>query len=237
MGGVGRGERDAIVGLENTARTNVPTKAEVKSQILNLNTRHLRAVGQAIQRYDTNGDLVEFDSPFTAVIAAGMQAGSPVGTSLTHKIANVVKVRQDASWNPTDDSKELIEAGLMFMEKVDNIGRRWKRNITTNIASSNIAFTEASVNEAVNFSVKNFRESMEFFVGKPGFAGTVAAAQGVAVNALGLLINVSLVAWRSLSIELVLDVLEVAVEIAPVLPINFVQATIHLVSVPQSAAA
>ena len=49
--------------------------------------------------------------------------------------------------------------------------------------------------------------------------------------------NVSIIAWRSLDIALILDVMEMAVEIAPALPINFVKSTIHLVTVPQSAAA
>ncbi len=167
-----------------------------------------------------------------------MQAGSPVGTSLTHKVANVLKIRQDPSWNPKDDAEELIQAGLWFMQVIDETGvRRVTHNITTHLSSSNIAFTEGSVNEATNFSVFNFRTTMERFVGKPGFQGTVNAAKGVAVNVLGLLIGVSLTAWRSLDIQLILDVLELSVEISPVLPINFVQSTIHLVAIPQSAAA
>lgn len=237
MGGVGRSERDMVVGALNTALDGLPSKAEVKSQIIDLNTRHARVVGQSIERYDTNGDRSEFLPPFTACVIAGMQAGSPVGTSLTHKFANVLKLSQSNTWNPVDDAEELIQAGLCMLETVDGIGRRVVRNVTTHLTSSNIAFTEASVNEAVNFSVYNFRETMERMVGKAGFAGSVNAAKGLAVNILGLLINVSIIAWRSLDIQLILDVLEVAVEIAPVLPINFVQSTIHLVAVPQSAAA
>lgn len=236
--GIGRSERDAFVGLLNAGLTDVPTKTELKAAIVNLNSRHIRACAQAVERFNTSGVQQEFLPPFQAVIGAGMQAGSAVGVSLTNKNANVLKLRQDSSWNPKDDSKELIEAGLWFMEVLDSTGeRRVKRNITTHLSSSNIAYTEGSVNEAVNFSVYNFRETMERFVGKQGFAGTVNAAKGVAVNALGLLVGVSLVAWRSLDIQLVLDVLELAVEISPVLPINFVQSTIHLVAIPQSAAA
>jgi hypothetical protein len=78
---------------------------------------------------------------------------------------------------------------------------------------------------------------MERIVGQSGFAGTVTAAKGVAVNQLGLLVGVALVAWRSLVIDLIIDFLEAAVEMAPVLPINFVGTTVHLVTIPQSAAA
>lgn len=237
MGGVGRMERDVCVGLQNAAQTDVPTKTELKSQIVNLNSRHVRAIAQTIDRFNTDLDQETFQPPFAAAMLAGMQAGSPVGTSLTHKYANCLKIEQDSSWNPQDDAEELIKAGLVMLETIDGVGRRVVRNITTHLSTSNLAYTEASVNEATNHAVYNFRTTMEVMVGKSGFAGSVAAADGIAINILGLLVGVSLVTWRSLTIDLILDVLEVSVEIAPVLPINFVQTTVHLVSVPQSAAA
>lgn len=237
MGGVGRMERDVCVGLQNAAQDDVPTKTELKSQIIDLNSRHVRAIAQTIDRFNTGLDQETFQPPFAAVLLAGMQAGSPVGTSLTHKFANVLAIDQDSTWNPQDDAEELIKAGLVMLESIDGIGRRVVRNVTTHLSTSNIAYTEASVNEATNYAVYNFRTTMERMVGKTGFAGSVTAAEGLAINILGLLVGVALVSWRSLSIDLILDVLEVSVEIAPVLPINFVQSTIHLVSVPQSAAA
>lgn len=236
MGGVGRSERDGFVGLLNAGLTDVPTKTEVKSQIVDLNTRHIRAVAQAVERYNTAGERTEFLPPFAAAIAAGMQAGSPVGTSLTFKYANLLSFRQDSTWNPVDDAEEMVQAGLLFLEQVEGVGRRWVRNVTTHLTSNNVAFTEGSVNEAVNFATYNFRTNMEFAVGKKGFAGTVNAAKGVAINSLGLLVDAGvLVEWRSLNVELIVDVLEVAVEIAPVIPINFVKNTLHLVTVRQAA--
>jgi len=237
MGGVGRSERDAVLGALTGALNNVPTKAEYKTQAVDLNTRHVRLVGQAMERFNTAGERQEFLPPFTACVLAGMQAGSPVGTSLTHKFANVLKLRQHSSWNPADDAEELIQAGLCFLEVVDGIGRRVVRNVTTHLTSANIAFTEASVNEATNFAVYNFRTQMEAMVGRSGFAGTANAGKALATNILGLLVNVAITTFRALSVDLILDVLEVSVEISPVLPVNFVKSTVHLVAVPQSAAA
>jgi hypothetical protein len=237
MGGIGRSERDGVVGVMNAAMTDVATKDEVKSQIMDLNTRHIRAVAQAIERYNTAGERQEFTPPFHAALIAGMQAGSPVGTSLTHKYVNALAFRQHSSWNPTDDAEEMIQAGLCFLETVEGAGRRVVRNITTHLSSNNIAYIEASVNEAVNYAVYNFRTNMEFLVGKKGFAGTINAGRGVALNTLGLLVDAEvLVTYRSLDLELVVDVMDVSVEIAPVIPINFVKSTIHLVTVRQSAA-
>lgn len=239
MCGIGRSERDGVVGLLNTAMTDLPTKSEIKSQIVDLNSRHIRAVAQSIERYNTQGERQEFDPPYLAAVIAGMQAGSSVGTSLTWKYVDVLSVRQASAvgaWNPTDDSEEMISAGLCFLEEVDGVGRRVVRNITTHLSTDNIAYTEASVNEAVNYAVFNFRTNLEVAVGKKGFAGTINAAKGIAVNILGLQIDEQiLVAWRALNLELVVDVLEVSVQMAPVIPINFVLTTVHLVTIQQRA--
>lgn len=236
MCGIGRSERDGFVGLQNAGLTDVPTKTEAKAQIVDLNTRHVRAFAQTSERYNTAGEREEFTTYFTAAIAAGMQAGSVVGTSLTNKFANILALRQSSTWNPTDDSEEMIQAGLCFLENVEGVGRRFVRNVTTHLSTSNLSFTEGSVNEALNFATYNFRTNMEFSVGKQGFAGTVNAAKGVAVGTLGLLRDANvIVASRSLDVELLVDVLEVSCEISPVIPINFVKNTIHLVTIQQSA--
>jgi hypothetical protein len=93
------------------------------------------------------------------------------------------------------------------------------------------------VNEAVNISVFNFRTNLEFAVGKPGFSGTINATQGIAIATLGLLVDAGTITqYRSLDIELIVDVLEVSVELSPVIPINFVKSTVHLVTIQQAAA-
>jgi len=236
MGGIGRSERDGVVGAMNLALTDVPTKTELKAYIAALSSRHIRVVGQAISRYDSNGVLTEFMPPFYAAIVAGLQAGAPVGTPLTHKYCNVLAYRQDTSWNPTDDAEELVQAGCLFLETVEGIGRRIVRNITSYLVSNNIAYTEASVNQAADYAAYNFRGNMEFLVGKKGFAGSINAGKGAAINTLGLLVDGEiLTTWRSLDISLIVDTLEVSVEIAPVIPINFVKNTIHLVTISQSA--
>ena len=236
MGGIGRSERDGFVGLLNSAMTGLPSKTEIKSQIVDLNTRHLRAFAQDVGRFSTAGEAVVSAPAYQACVAAGMQAGSSVGTSLTFKYANVTSVVQHSSWNPIDDAEEMVNSGLCFMEAVDGVGRRFVRNVTTYLQDANLAFIEGSVNEAVNFFAFNFRTNMEFAVGKKGFAGTVNAGRAVAINTLGLLVDTEiLVAYQALSVELFNDVMEVEVEGAPVIPINFVKNTIHLVTIRQSA--
>jgi len=234
MGGIGRSERDGFVGALNAALTDVPTKDEYKEQIVDLNTRHLRCFGQAIERFNTVGERTEYLPPFLGAVAAGAQAGSDIGISLTHKFMNVLGFRQHSTWNPTDDAEELINAGACFLEDVEGVGRRIKRNVTTYLVDNNIAFVEASVNEAVNFAVFNFRTNLEFIVGKKGFSGTVASTRSNATATLGLLVDaLVLVGFRNLDIELILDVMDVSVEMAPVIPINFVRIVVHLVTLAQ----
>jgi hypothetical protein len=165
-----------------------------------------------------------------------MQAGAPVGEPLTFKYANVLKVRQDLSWNPEDDSDEMIQAGAWFMETVTGRGRRVVRNVTTHLTSNNLAFVEASVNQVVNQATYELRQTAETLVGRPGTPLIVQSAKGVLANKLNLLLdNKTILQWRSLSLKLDLDILEVSVEIAPVLPINFIPITVHLVAVPLAA--
>lgn len=243
MGGIGRSERDGFVGIVATTMgvpdvpAAVATKNAVKQAVVDLNTRHIRAFSQFIDRYNTDGEIERYPSPFLGAIAAGMQAGSPVGTSLTFKFANVLAFTQDSTWNPVDDAEEMIQAGAMFLENVEGVGRRFVRNITTHLTDNNIAFTEGSVNEAVNVSVFNLRTNLEFIVGKKGFSGTIGSTRSAAVNTLGLLVDaLTIVGYRNLDVELVTDVMDVSVDLAAVIPINFVRTTVHLVTLQQLAA-
>lgn len=238
MGGIGRSERDGFVGLLNPGLTDVPSKTQLKAQIVDLNSRHIRVAAQAFERFNTAGDRTEFLPPYMAAILAGAQAGSPIGTSLTFKNMNVLSLRQHSSWNPTDDAEELVQAGLVFLEELEGVGRRVVRNVTTHLSSNNIAFTEGSVNQAVNYAVFNFRTNLEVMVGQRGFAGTVEATRSIARNTLGLLVDTGIITgYRSLDVELLVDVMDVSVELAPVIPINFVKSTVHLVTLQQLSAA
>lgn len=237
MAGAGKMERDAVIGLQNAGLTGNATKAEIKSQIVALNNRNVRAVAQQCERYTTDGVKTVLDPKYTALLVAGLQAGASVGTPLTRKVVNTLSITNSTTWHPQDDADEMIEAGLLFLETVDGIGRRIVRNVTTHVSTSNIAYTEGSVNQAANYAAYNFRSQLETIVGQKGFSGTVQAAIGVGKNILDKLMEDVLVTWRSLDAELTLDVLEVTVEMAPVLPINFVKNVIHLIAVPQSAAA
>jgi hypothetical protein len=235
MAGAGRSERDAKLGAESGV-----SLTDAKDAAFALNTRHIQLAIEDVTRFNSDGEEETFPPYFTAVVAAGMQAGAAqVGTPLTFKFLNVLDVEgDDTTYTVREDGKELIDGGLLVIEKVPNIGFRWLRGVTTHLIDDNVAFVEASTNQAVNFAVFEFRNAMEAAVGQPGFAGTVNAALSIAVSTLGQLVSTgAITAWRSLTLELDGDVLTVDVEIAPVQPINFVKNTLHLISASFSAAA
>ena len=242
MAGLGKDERDGIVGLvkldangdpdlDSAGLWQLATKSELKSQIVDINSRHIRAVGQNIERFSIDGTRAVFPPWYGAVLVAGMQAGAALSEPLTRKVVNVLGIQQDSSWNPKDDSDEMIQAGLWFMESVTGIGRRCVRNVTTHLSTDNIAFVEGSVNHVVNQISKELRATGEESVGRPGDPTAVQTARNRIAAKADVMVSVgTMVAWRSLSLELNLDVLKVNIEVAVASPINFVPISIFLVN-------
>lgn len=233
MCGAGRKERDCVLGAASGI-----SLSDAKDAAVELNTRHARLLIQDMVRYNTDGEREQFPPYFHAAVAAGMQAGSDVGESLTAKYSNVLNVVNDSTYNLIDNGEELINGGILVQEKVEGRGFRWLRNVTTYLQSTNIAYIEASVNEAVNYSAYNIRTNLEFAVGQKGFAGTANAMLANVLDTLEELVAEDIVvAWRNLTVTIEGDVATVDVELAPVNPINFIKTTLHLVTADFAAAA
>jgi hypothetical protein len=170
------------------------------------------------------------------VIAAGMQAGSAIAEPLTFKRPTITNIRNDASWTVSDNASELIDSGLMMLERVDGVGIRWIRSITTHLADDNLVFVEMSSNESLNHCAYNLRQALELFVGKRGLVGAAGSIQVKGGSELDNQVrDETIVAWRNMTVEQIGDVYPVSVEVAPVNPINFVPITIHVVASNVSA--
>ncbi len=231
-----RSEANGYIGI-GTADGAGETMSNIKAQIIALSTRHISAISQEVKRYDVDtGDATWFPPYIFAAIAGGMQAAASVGEPMTKKKPFALDIRQDASWTVEDNDEEMIDAGLMFAEKDDTKGIRWVRSITTHLADDNAAFCEMSANTAANYAVYELRRRLELKVGRKGLSGSAAAIKGLAAAVLADMIDDEIiVAWQALLVEQIADAFPVQVQMAPVLPINFIPVTVHLVSVRVAA--
>lgn len=227
MAGAGRSERDVCAGAASGE-----TLAQLKARTLALNSRHIRLCAQDVDRYNSDLERETFPPYFTAALAAGMQSGAPLGEPLTFKYLDILATSgNDASYTLTDDAEDLIQSGLNMIERVPNKGYRWLRQISTHQIDDNLAYVECSTNHAVNIAVYEFRTRLEAAVGRRGFDGTVTATREIALGVLAELIaDGVIVEWRNLSIELTADVMDVDVEMAPSVPVNFVRSHVHVVT-------
>jgi hypothetical protein len=213
------------------------TRGNIKTQIKTLGTRHVSAISEEAERFDPLTGVQTFYPPYVAAaVAAGMQAGSPIGEPLTNKRPLFTNVRKDTSWTTEDDSEEMVDAGLMFTREDDDVGIVWVRSITTHLADDNVVLTEMSANESANTATFELRRQMDLAVGGRGLGGSLAAMKGRAFDVLERLVEDDIiVAFRSLQMEQIGDVFPLSVEIAPVLPINFIPITVHVVATRAAA--
>lgn len=224
-----RSEANGYIGLAKSDGTG-ETRANIKSQIIAVQSRSISAVAQEVQRFDPDtGERTWFSPIYHAAIAAGAQAGSPIAEPLTHKKPFVLDVRNDSSWSVVDDAEEMIDAGLMFAEKREGEGIRWVRSITTHIADDNPIYSEMSANESADQFAYQFRSALEQRIGRRSLAGSAGSIKGLANDVASRLVNDEIiVAFRALQVDQIGDTFPVSIEIAPVEPTNFIPITIHL---------
>ncbi len=230
-----RSEANGYVGIgDNDVGASLST---LTSRIVALNTRHISAIVQEAKRFDPDTGEATWYAPYMyAAIAAGMQAGTPVGEPLTHKRPFVLDVRNHSSFTIEDDADALIDAGAMVSERADGIGVRWIRSITTHLDDDNVVFCEMSANAAANTAIFELRRRLELKIGQRGLRGTVAVIKSIAFAELEELVRDDIiVAFKSLTVEQIGDTFPVSVQIAPVLPINFIPTTVHLVALRVAA--
>lgn len=236
--GEGQSEANGYVGL-GTAAGAGDTLSTIRTEIQAINNRNVSSVSEEVQRFDPlTGEATWYPPYILAAIAAGMQAGSPIGEPLTRKVINALDVRNDSSWARETDADILIDSGLMMTEKVDGIGIRWVRSVTTFLQNNNLVFTEMSANESANTSVFNLRRAVDQKIGDRALAASVSIIKGIIVDELQRQVTDEVIAAfrpETLTVEQVGDVFPVSVEIAPVVPINFIPVTVHLVPLRATA--
>ncbi len=226
--------------------------ARLRAHAAKLSDRNVSLCGQAVTVLDARGNITTLPAWAMACIAAGMQAGAPIGEPLTFKYGNVLGIAQkDNTWSPRSlgDSNTLLQAGVLFMEPVDGKGFRFVRDLTTYLFDANLIFTDRNVNYAVNTVSYELRTDLENrFTGLRALPATVGGMKEAAVSKLealrdaGVIVdsfdeqtNQPLYAYRNLAITVRGDVALVRVTASPVTGINYIEIT-EVVVLPISKA-
>lgn len=207
-------------------------------------------VGGALLQY-TAGQVIFFPEWSTAVIAAGMRAGAPLGEPLTFKFANVTGVSSDSSWSEQNNSDVIsIELnGGTVLNTVRGRGFRFDKVITTFTKANNDAYTEETIVQIWKLVAFNLRQALQdAFVGRGGSVQRVSTVPGIVASVMQPLKDASAItdsivngqrlnAWRKVVWSLNGDQLTVDVTVTPTPGINFALTTIVLVPAQISGAA
>lgn len=230
-----KSERNAFIGAD------VPF-AKLKTWAAKVGDRNVSVCGQGVTVVDAQGVIKPVPAWAMACVAAGMQAGSPIGEPLTFKFGNVLGISQkNNSWSPRNisHSNALLQAGVLFMEPVDGRGFRFVRDLTTYVFDANLVFTDRNVNEAVNTVSYELRTELENrFTGSRALPATVGAMREAAVGKLEALRDAGVIvdsfdeatgrplyAYRDLAIVIRGDTAFVKVTVSPVTGINYIEIT------------
>lgn len=127
---------------------------------------------QEVQDYDETGTLRWFPPYYTALLAAGCQAGRSNESSVIWATVDVADVRDypgtttGTNWTVDDDKEELLEYGCHILEKLPGTGLiRWVSDPTCHLADNNPIYGSQVANESADLSIQNVRRVVEDLIG------------------------------------------------------------------------
>lgn len=241
MSNVAGKERRCIVG---TAIGTTDAQAIAAAKNLNSDRTSLIHIGH--YNYDSTGKLKLYAPYISAALVAGMFSGVNPGTPLTNKAIKVRGLERDLR-NPTD-TDELILGGVLCLENTDQ-GYKVVKSISTWLINTNYNRVEQSCGVAVDFVARNVREALDVLRGAKANPLVLSRAVSITQSTLAELAraepqgpgvlagNPESPAFRNIQATIEGDVLRVEFECSPVIPVNYVLATIFAVPFSGSATA
>lgn len=233
MSTVGRKERRAIVG---TAAGTTDAQAIAAAKLINSDRTSLVHLGH--YDYDAAGKLTLYPPYISAARLVGAFTGSNPGTPLTNKNFKCRGLERTLR-NPTD-TDQLILGGVLCLEETEQ-GYKVVQSISTWLTNSNYNRVEQSCGVALDFTARAIREGLDVLRGQKGNPLVLSRAASIAESVLrdlarpepegvGVLAgNAQSPAYRNIKASLEGDVLRVQFECSPVIPVNYVLATIYAV--------
>ncbi|MGZ3772944.1 MAG: hypothetical protein ACXVCY_04160 [Pseudobdellovibrionaceae bacterium] len=160
---LGRSEAYAYVSIKGN-------KDAFKAECARMGSRRVSVTSHWVKDLDIDGNVKTFDEYAFAVICAQTQAGSKIGTPLTNKLIPVIAIGQDVSWNPVENSVELIKAGALIAGADENNQIRIIAGYSSWTGDDNNANIFIETIESLDIFAFNHRKYMRAkFLGKTDF--------------------------------------------------------------------
>lgn len=224
------------------------TKAAAKA----LNSGYTSLVAGDAKVFSFSQSATAYLDPWaSACVVAGMQAGSDVGEPTTFKVANVTAIRvRDKSWDPKVHFTEMIDAGVTFLEPMDEGGFRIVCGNTTYGKDASFVYNRVSVVEAAGFVYYDLVKNLEaIFTGTKAKTGSATALANFTTSRMETYLHADIIVGDDLNKGLGFKDLSVAigangnsgntatidVTITPVQGLDFILPSIYLADIQQSA--
>lgn len=229
----GKSERRAFVGgaLQTwTSGTRAASITALKTAAKTLNSDRTLHAGLGSTHYDPAGVPKLYPAYITACCYAGIAAGASPELPLTRKYLNVLGLETELRISEIED---LLESGLAIPipDTVNGAGYVVARQTTTWLQSDDLYRVEFSVGRVADYVAREVRRRLENMIGQPG----TEALDVTIVNLVnGVLNQVKLAgiirSYDPKQTQLRADgtVRYVDYSAMPVLPVNWIFSTLHL---------
>jgi phage tail sheath gpL-like len=162
------------------------TLSQIRSHTKSLQSSNICLHFQDSNRSDDQGVDTNYAPWAKAVMEAGIQAGSAIGTPLTRKSLDVTALGQNSNIDVTDDStiETLIEYGVC-VARYDGEEYRIIRSLTTWTNNDDAHLIEPGVRTALAWTVYKVRDRVRFrHLGKRALAGNALSIKSTARTTL-----------------------------------------------------
>lgn len=211
-------ERQAYVAIEASA-----SLANIRTRAAKLNSPEIALACQSIDLFDAGGQRVTRDARFTALMYAGMQAGSDIGEPLTRKRPNIISTTQN--FDAHADIEQALRSGTIVIVQGPT-GPRIERSITTYLEDNNPILSEVSAYESVIASLRDMRLALADQIGRPTKASQLALIESRVGARLAQQVRDGVIkAFGAVQLEDLGDQVAVSYDVAPLEPLNFITLT------------
>ena len=233
-GPAGKSERRQFVGgaLQSwTSESNrIAAMGIIKAEAAALNSDRTVHVGLGSKHFDANGVSKLYPAYITAVMYAGIAGGASVVTPLTRKYLNCLGLEAELRNTEIDD---LLEAHLAVPIKdlVQGAGFVISRQLTTWAQDADLYRVEFSVGRGADYIAREVRNRHELIIGKPGTPGIDQSIISITNAVLEAAMRDELiVSYDPKATVLRADgvVRYIDYSAQPVLPLNWIMSTYHL---------